>query len=209
MRTSFVLSVALVCLVLPASAGAGWGVDPELSTASIATPGHLVLPVRPDGSGGPFTDAYLAGGSTADATVTARLMDSSASPIADYPREDVWLEAMNEGLVACGGAPGILADGNSDADGTVRWTQPPRAGGFADGGVLVYANGMPLMMATLDLTFVSPDFDGDGQVNLTDGGMFTGYIYGSYSPRGDFNNDGTINLMDAAQVAAGLGTGCP
>jgi len=109
----------------------------------------------------------------------------------------------------CGGGPGLLPDGNSDIDGYVRWTQTPRAGGFGTGGVYVYANGMALLIPPLDLDFVSADFNGDGQVNLSDGGEFTDILYGSYSPRADFNNDGMVNLSDIAAMAAGLGANCP
>lgn len=208
MKSSLVLVLSAVCLALPAFAGVDGGVNPETSTAAIATEGHLVLPVRPDGSGRAFTEAFGLGGWSADATITAVLRDFGNFPIANFPREDVWLQTADGGLVVCGGGYGVLPDGNSDGDGVVRWTSAPGAGGFGS-GTYVFANGTALAMMPLDLTFVSPDINGDGQVNLSDGGLFTGFLYGAYTPRGDFNNDATINLSDVAAVAAGLGAGCP
>ena len=60
----------------------------------------------------------------------------------------------------------------------------------------------------LALSFNSADISGDGVVNLTDAGFFSGYLGGT-DYAGDFNNDGVVNVSDAGFMANSLGASCP
>jgi hypothetical protein len=60
----------------------------------------------------------------------------------------------------------------------------------------------------LELSFNSSDFDGDGVVNLTDVGFFTGYLGGT-AYAADFNHDGIVNVSDAGMMVTTLGARCP
>ncbi|MBE0565100.1 MAG: hypothetical protein IH621_04020 [Krumholzibacteria bacterium] len=208
MKSSLLTALLSVGLALPA---AGDGLpDFGLSTVTMATPGPVMMRVHPDGSGPPFTEAFQGSGNRVDATVTLLLLDAMAMPIWNFPAEDIWLQAQNGGLVPCGGGAGLIPDRNTDQDGTTVWVAPPRAGGHTTGLTLVYVNGTPLISsAGLDLRFTSPDLDGSGSVTLTDGGLFTQDLFGTYAERSDLNWDGHINISDVGVMAGAMGQGCP
>ncbi|MFO7610722.1 MAG: hypothetical protein R6X35_16300 [Candidatus Krumholzibacteriia bacterium] len=195
-------------LALPAAAD---GLpDFNLSTVTIATPGPIMLRVHPDGSGPPFTEAFQLPGNRVDATVTLVLRDAMLMPIWNFPAEDIWMQAVSGGLVACGGHAGLIPDRNTDQSGTTMWVAPPRAGGHTTGRTLVYVNGVPLTStAGFELRFTSPDLNGDLAVNLSDGGLFTQDLFGTYAERSDLNWDGVINISDAGFMTGAMGTHCP
>ena len=203
------LALALVCLALPAAVLADGLPDPATSTVTIATSGRVMLRVHPDGRGPSFTAAYGEGGSVVDATVTMQVFDTMGYPVAGFPYEDMWLASTTAGLVTCGGAPGLTPDGNTDVFGETQWTYPPRAGGHTDGHVAAFINGQTLLSAPLDMFFTSPDINGDGRVDLSDGGYLSGDLFGTYARKSDFNWDGVINVSDVGVMAQALGSGCP
>lgn len=208
MRSLLLIALLSVGFALPAAAT---GLpDFDLSTVTIATPGPIMMRVHPDGSGPPFTEAFQSPGVRVDATVTLLLLDAMAMPIWNFPAEDIWLQAVGGGLVACGGYAGLIPDRNTDTNGETVWVAPPRAGGHTTGRTVVYVNGMALTGSPgLDLRFTSPDLDGNLVVNLSDGGLFTQDLFGTYAERSDLNWDGVINISDVGVMAAAMGTDCP
>ncbi|MCB1184476.1 hypothetical protein KDM41_13690 [bacterium] len=210
----FIAVVALIALlaVLPRGAAAQTGFcDPaDVSTATLAAtgPGPYSLMVTPGGTGDAFTAARDQSGNPVDVTITYTLRDCAFVPVADFPAEDMWLEADDGGLVVCVG--GSIADADTDAGGTTSWTRPLRAGGSSTAGCRVMVNGAPGMWGTFPLWFNSPDLNSDGTVNLIDVPVFaTDFFGGVYRYRSDFHCDGVINLVDLVRFAGGLGAACP
>lgn len=208
MKSLLLIALLSVGLALPA---AGDGLpDFGLSTLTVATPGPVMLRVHPDGSGPPFTEAFQGPGNRVDATVTVMLLDAMGYPIFNFPPEDIWLQAENGGLVPCGGGAGLIPDRSTDQNGTTVWVAPPRAGGHTTGLALGYVNGIPLTSSVgIEFRFTSPDLDGSGVVDLTDGGLFTQDLFGTYAERSDLNWDGHINISDVGVMAGAMGQGCP
>lgn len=210
MKTLLVMIAAL--LALPHFAGADGGPDPEMSTVTMAYPGpgSAMLVVVPDGSGPTFSSGYAMGGNVVDVTVTLTLNDIGGYPIANFPAEDIWLRSLDNGLQPCGGGPGLLPDRNTDSNGQTVWNAAPQAGGHTTGLTIAYVNGQALASsAGLNLTFTSPDINGDGEVNLSDGGLFTHDLFSAYAARSDFNLDGVINIGDAGRLVTAIGSRCP
>lgn len=181
------------------------------STAFIAFtgPGVPSLMVVPDGSGPLFTAAHDEQGNVVDATITLHLRDGFGTPIVNFPREDMWLESADGGLVSC--MYGVIADDNTDPNGATQWTYPPIAGGNSQSLVVVFVNGSALTSSPgLPLKFNSPDINGDGFVNLQDLPIFSvDFFSTSYFFRSDFNGDGFLNLQDISIFAQHYGAQCP
>lgn len=190
--------------------------DLSLSEAFVAYPGPgmVSLLVVPDGSGSPFTEATGPAGSPVDATITLILRDGvgNQTTMANYPNEDLWLEFGGGVHLPTCAAPvrGLIADHNTDSEGTTHWTLPPMAGGFNEGPVFVFINGSALQGTPgLPVRFNSPDINGDLRVDLSDVSLLAGDIFGGYQFRSDLNADGVINLSDIAVFAGYLGVSCP
>lgn len=177
----------------------------------------------PGGGGLPLTSAASFGGAPVNATVRIQLwyQDDSMEdpqppePVAGFPAEDLWLEAP--GLMACPG--GTTADADTDTEGWFTFSLPLSLGGWTDpqgaepypmvlvsGSPLYELNG-PIIRPTLLIN--SPDINADGQVNLTDLGLFATDYTGEYSFRSDFFWDGVLNLTDVGRLAAAFGNQCP
>ena len=207
---SLIIAFAILIIAQPCFALSG---IPSLieSTAEIAYTGPDIpsLMVVPDGNGPRFTAAHDEHGNVVDATITLFLRDDLGAPIADYPREDLWLESVDGGLVVC--MYGVIADQNTDATGMTNWINPPIAMGHSQSLVLVLINGSVLISnGGLPLNFNSPDINGDGVVNLQDLSIFSGDFYSiSYYFRSDFNGDRILNLMDVSLLAQHFGAQCP
>jgi hypothetical protein len=185
-----------------------WAGVPDLATSTADTDAGAQASVfnLPNGAGAAMTEAFLSGGTAADATITLTLIDTAGDPIFLYPFEDLWLQTTGGGLIACEG--GTFADQATDANGQTTWSGTLRAGGSSPGELTqVYVAGAPLAGAGLDIIYNSADFDGDLLVNLTDIGLFTQTL-GVYDYAGDFNYDGVINLTDIAFFTPGIGTQC-
>ena len=209
------LQVALIGLALLAPAVAGAQIVTECwdfpyASIDLAVPSgqNAALLVVPDGSGPSFTQARGPAGEIIDATITFHLIDCENVPVASFPFEDMWLQAVDFGLVICNG--GSVADVNTDASGSTRWTNPLRAGGTSAAGTEIIINGSPLPgLPTMPIHFNSPDLNGDRLVNLTDVPLFSADFYGPYAFRSDFLRDGAVNLSDVVLMAASLGASCP
>lgn len=199
-------------VIVGAASFASAGVpDLQTTTAGLVYQGTETLSLfnLPNGAGRSFDTAFLpAGGGQADATIELTLRDAFGVPIANFPAEDMWIASQDNGMVPCGGTAG--ADFNTNAQGQTVWAAPLFAGGNSQALTIVYINGDALTSnGGLALSFNSADISGDGAVNLTDAGFFSGYLGGAYNYNGDFNNDGVVNVSDAGFMATSLGASCP
>ncbi len=186
-----------------------WPPDPNFSHAWLAYSGPetLTLMILPSGSGPYFTQARTPDGALADATITLELLDLLYQPIADFPREDIWLKAEDGGMYFC--IPfGLWPDSDTDQAGLTTWFQRPRGGGHSEGPFVVFVNGNPLTTPPLPLAMNSPDINASGTVNLTDVQFFTMDIYGDYNFRSDLHRDGVVNLSDLVPLADSIGHHC-
>ncbi len=203
-------TVFLFCLILLLAAIAQAGVGGPYGEYDMAYQGPetLTLLVRPDGGGDSFDDAFLPYGQREDATITVEVKDANWDPIPNYPREDLWLESEDDGLVSC--ISGTIADANTDALGMAHWQNPLFGGGYSEALTVVMVNGSLIEMTIgVHLSFNSPDINGDLIVNLTDVAMFAMDFFGGYQFRSDLFRDGQINLQDLATFAQAYGTTCP
>lgn len=169
--------------------------------------GNPSLMVVTDESGPAFTAARDQDGNLVDATITLYLRDSQGIPLVNFPREDLWLESVDEGLVSC--IWGLMADEHTDHNGMTWWVLPPAAGGFSEGYVQVWVSGAPLASPGINLRFNSPDINGDLHVNLQDVAIFASDYFVGYHFRSDFYRDGSIDLRDVAILAQKMAAGCP
>lgn len=193
----------IVCAASLATAGVP---DVNECSATSAHAGFAVLYNVPNGNGNPFT-AAVGGGGTVDATITVVVNDGTPAPIANYPFEDIWLESVDGGMVACTG--GATADASTDALGVTDFQTPLQAGGFSLADTRVLINGLAIP-GTVALGYNSPDIDGSGAVNLTDVQLFAGDFFDvAYNFRSDLFFDAVVNLSDLPLLAAAIGAACP
>jgi len=210
-RSCLFLTTFLICLfAVPVTYAQTTGIGGPYGEYEMAYQGPetLTLFVVPDGSGDSFDQAILPVGGTEDATITVLLVDANWVPIASFPAEDIWLESEDNGLIPCIG--GTIADANTGADGTTQWLNPVLGGGHSQALTVVLVNGMLLEMTSgVNLSFNSPDINGDRTVNLTDVQLFTEDFYFSDDFRSDFHRDGIVNLSDLPRMAEAVGANCP
>ena len=198
-------------LVLGVAAFASAGIpDLDETTANLAYGGTETLSLfnLPNGAGKSFTEAFLpSGGGTTDGTINLTLRDGFGDPISGFAAQDMWIASLDNGMVPCGGTAG--ADFNTDELGETVWAAPIFAGGNSEALCIVYINGDALTNSGgLALSFNSADISGDGVVNLSDAGFFSGYLGGT-TYAGDYNYDGVVNVSDAGFMANSLGASCP
>jgi hypothetical protein len=61
----------------------------------------------------------------------------------------------------------------------------------------------------LNVSYNSPDINGDLVVNLSDVALFANDFFTGYNYRSDYNYDQIINLTDLALFASAIGSTCP
>ena len=206
------LGLFACALIIGAASFASAGVpDLQTTTADLVYTGTETLSLfnLPNGAGLPFTEAFLpAGAGQTDGTIELFLRDGFGAPIDNFPAADMWIESADLGMIACGGT--AIADFNTNSTGFTIWQAPIFAGGNSQTLTIVKINGDALTSnGGLALNFNSADINGDGTVNLSDAGFFSGYLGGVYNYDGDFNNDGVVNVSDAGFMANALGASCP
>jgi hypothetical protein len=187
---------------------------PDLQTTTANTIYHegggtetLSLFSLPNAAGKAFSETFADDGVVENGTIELTLRDGFGAIIVNFPFEDMWVASSDGGMVPCGGT--ATADRSTDVDGETEWDNPLFAGGNSETLCIVYINGDALTSnGGLAIHFNSADISGDGSVNLTDAGFFTGFLGGS-AYEGDFNNDGDVNITDAGFMAAALGASCP
>jgi hypothetical protein len=201
-----------VCLLASAAA---WATGiPHVESVVTAAETEASIFILPDGTGSPLASCVGAGGLPADARITARLVDANGAFIPAFPAEDMWL-SFESPLVQCCGQMGFLAEAASDAEGYVYFSQPLAGGGYCEGPLWFYLNGMRAEnpvdgeLPPLALRANSPDINADGVIDLADIHLFAADFFGEYHYRSDFYWDGVINLADVGMMAQGPGHGCP
>jgi hypothetical protein len=105
---------------------------------------------------------------------------------------------------------GYTADFSTDVAGYTEFNNPKFAGGQSWGQTRVVVNGNGLSN-TVDVSFNSPDIDGDGVVNLIDLQTFTADYFdsGNYHYRSDLFYDNILNLIDIPEMSQYYGSSCP
>jgi hypothetical protein len=201
----------LVCGASIATAGI-----PDLfeSEAAAATGGTLSLFCLPNGGGSAFADAYVKDAATvtnADATITLTLRDGGGVAIDNFPREDLWLQWIDESKMhVCSG--GTIANANTDAAGVTVWANALVLGGYSETLVQVMVNGDALTSsAGIALSANSADLNFSGKVDLADVGIFAADFIAPVKPyRSDFaSGGGALNVADVGKMALGVGAECP
>ena len=207
--------VLCVVLVLTVQARAGVPPYPMLALDSeSAFP--VVLFCVPDGSGDDLTEAQVYGAGVhlvVDATLTATLYDAFGTPVSFYPLEDIWLESVQDALVFC--TMGTVADAPTDAQGRTTFSGPFLVGGGMDptaGDKLeLVVGGYTDPTARVDVYLLTPDLDGDRDVDLSDVVVFVDLYWNdpAYHIAVDYYHDGVLNLSDLVEFAGALNRTCP
>ena len=141
--------------------------------------------------------------------IHVEVLDCTLTPIANFPFQNIWLGDTGTGELAyC--PDGTIADANTDSEGRTTITGPLSAGGHTETGTCVWVAGiLALDQGPLALNVVSPDLDGDLDVDIADFSRF-GLDFGSGSaPRSDLVPDGIVNLADFAAFGRHFGESCP
>lgn len=188
------LVVSLLCMVLPANAAAG--IPCEIINTWLEGDTPVVL-VTPAGTAPSLAEQGV--------VIHVEVMDCTPAPIADFPFQDIWVDADAE-LNLCPG--GSVADANTDENGRTTISGTIFAGDHSEHGVTVYVNGIPSDTGPLDLNFVSPDLNGDRFVNLNDFSIF-GQDYDTSAMRSDLVPDGIVNLADFSRFGQHYFEQCP
>lgn len=201
--------IVLVLIAVPGFALAGVpDLNHSYAECAYDGPGMAHIVVLPDGSGDAFDEALDPEGNTVDATLTLTVLDGAYDPIVYFPFEDMWLEALDGGMVSCPG--GTCADFSTDMNGMTEWVNPLKAGGYSEAGLVIMISGSPIMdPPVLPISVNSPDITGDGEVTLADLAEFATNYFQGYHFRSDFHRDGMLNLSDLAWMAMGMGAICP
>ncbi len=169
----------------------------------------VALLVLPDGSGPPLTEARGPDGARVDASLVVYLLSNcDAQPVVGIPAEDMWLEAVDHGLVLCANV-GAIADTDTDASGRTTWSSALQGGGSSAAGLRIVVSGDVVPFDPIPIAINSPDMNGDRSVNLSDTIPFATAFYGPYDLAADFHYDGRVNLSDVVIMAASLGVSCP
>lgn len=159
-----------------------------------------------------------------DGTISVYVYDGTVNPspphgqpIANYPAEDMWLACpgigLEPGMVPCLG--GASADAPTDGAGLALFANPISGGGFSTGPTTVIINGNPVP-GTVDVSYNSPDTNGDLVINGIDLQAFTADFYGyaqvpapsTYNFRSDFYFDGVVTGADLQNFASHFGKTC-
>lgn len=192
----FVLLLSLLCISAPAIAGI-----PCEELRGYTEGGYRVALISPAGIAPSLAEQGI--------VIHVEIMDCTPAPIVNFPAQDIWVDDMGTGEISlCPG--GSIADANTDEYGHTTISGPIYGGGHSEGGTLVWVNGLPADGAgPMPLNFVSPDIDGDLDVDLYDFTIF-GMDYGkSGVARSDLVPDGIISLYDFSAFGQYYGESCP
>jgi hypothetical protein len=162
--------------------------DETKCTASAAAATVLITP-----SGQGFSLA------SQGATVIVTVLDSNSDPVAGFPFQDIYLDALVGAEIAlCNG--GSVADANTTGQGITTISGLIYGGGFTS-TTNVYVSGSGIAGLGLPVRLNSPDITGDLAVNTLDFGTF-GTDFGftdpdpSYNFRSDYVFDSKVDLLD-------------
>jgi hypothetical protein len=190
-----VLSLLFLCIAAPAWAG----IPCELLSAY--TDGiYRVAVVSPAGTAPSLADQGT--------VIHVEVFDCTPAPVENFPYQDIWISDPGTGeLWLCQG--GSVADANTDANGHTTISGVVYSGGHTETGTLVFVAGIPVDVAgPLPLDFVSPDIDGDGDVDIQDFSRF-GQDFGTSALQSDLVSDGLVDLADFGAFGRHFGEACP
>lgn len=206
MTTKRLLSLAASALMVFGAASLATAGIPD-ETESTASSASGCLQVVPNGTGDTLSSKGL--------TVTVTVRDGNGDPIAAYPFQDVGL-ADNAGgadITLC--TSGWLSSANTNAAGVTTITGVGFAGGSTQGGMRATVAGVRIISGpALDIDVVSPDMNGDLQVQILDlsavpTGFAARFLNGVYDFQSDYTCDGTENLLDVVEYSFANGAVCP
>ena len=194
--------ISLILLAFPSFAVAQ--IVPDLTPSWCqADAGHFVL--TPAGSAPSLVEYGV--------QVELWLIEVRRGPIADFPRQDVFLYHDGRGtLFLCPG--GSSADADTDLEGYTTVSGPIYGGGSVEEGVMLMVLGHPVAQTpggddyVLPLSANSPDINGDRSVGISDITLFVEDLQ-AYAFRSDFNNDGEVDLSDITTFTNHIGESCP
>lgn len=206
MTTKRLLSLAASALmVFGAASLATAGIPSELTSTAASASG--CLQVVPNGTGDTLASKGL--------TVTVTVRDAGGFTIAGYPFQDVGLADNAGGADVTLCTSGWLASANTNAAGVTTITGVGFAGGSTQGGMRATVAGVRITNGlALDIDVVSPDMDGDLDVDLIDlsavpTGFAARFLNGVYNFQSDYTCDGSENLLDVVEYSFANGAVCP
>lgn len=177
--------------------------------------------IVPDGSGFPLSNCFERGGTQlTSGKITVTLVDSGGNVVPAYPPNWITLEEMTSPLVWCRNVANPptancpnYADLPTDAAGQTTFTLSYYGGSQVQSPtnvwVFVPTSGWFSIPITGNVSFNSPDINGDLLVNLTDIAIFAMDFFGPYNYRSDFNYDQLVAIVDLAMFAPHLNKACP
>jgi hypothetical protein len=195
-------------------------IDADNSFAFSASQTPASVFTMPGGGGQSLSSCYGPVGMDGNnATIIVQLRDADNLPIPYYPKELIWLETSNGGLVCCPGKVPVADHGavagmtqfsrayyGSGAsifpdDKCIVMTDQCKVNGTAPGGYPEHSN--------MDIYFNSPDINKDKVVNLSDLIDLAWDYYQGVGYRSDFHWDGNVNLSDLVKFAQSWMDSCP
>lgn len=206
MTTKRLLSLAASALmVFGAASLATAGIPSELTSTASSASG--CLQVVPNGTGDTLSSKGL--------TVTVNVKDAAGFDIVGYPFQDVGLADNAGGADVTLCTSGWLSSANTNASGVTTITGVGFAGGSTQGGMRATVAGVRITSGlALDIDVVSPDMDGDLDVDLIDlsavpTGFAARFLNGVYNFQSDYTCDGSENLLDVVEYSFANGAVCP
>lgn len=200
----WLLGVASALMVMPIAHALAADCQTCDSCAEVAG-GPYCIVVCPAGDGTPLGDV--------GATITVTITDGGV-PAEGIPPQTFYVFGCNGGLVTCPGTGGVRADAPTDENGQTTISGAIKGGGY-DSGLGVFTGIIPepnicLGEICVPITVVSPDINGDLQINIVDVSLFAqAFPPQAGNPTADFDCSGTVNIADLAAFAQHLGHVCP
>lgn len=208
------MGIFAITLIIGAASLAMAGVpdvDNCLATRTYTGPEKLVVFVVPGGDVNAGLDVavqwvdqvvYPAPGipqTIHDGTILVTVLDGAEppQPCQIYPFEDMWLSCVGlgveSGLTPCIG--GANADYSTLADGTTQFSNPISGGGYSTGPTSVVINGNAIPQ-TVDISYNSPDMNGDLVVDGIDFQTFASHYTDAGEFMTDLYHDGRVDGVD-------------
>lgn len=199
-----ILAAALLCwqfLPMNTETASSGIVDPCSSGASFLYPGTRCLFICPQGDGEDLEDG--------NNQILVTVSDDTGAPIPGVLAADIWLVGC-EDIYLCAGSGSSNADSATNDNGITTISGTIAGGGSDTLGVMVVVQSVIINCRLvcggpcLPIMVVSPDIDGDGDVDLGDFSIF-GACFQSppkpYQARCDMDCDGDVDLGDFSRFA--------